>query len=38
MNKIPCEIYSRITGYVRPVSSWNRGKAQEYKERTTVKL
>ena len=27
------EIYSRITGYYRPVKNWNDGKAQEYKER-----
>lgn len=32
---IPCEIYSRIVGYYRPVSSWNVGKTQEYKERKT---
>ena len=27
------EIYSRITGYYRPVQNWNAGKAQEFKER-----
>ena len=27
------EVYSRITGYYRPVGNWNTGKAQEYKER-----
>ena len=27
------EIYSRITGYYRPVKNWNDGKAQEYKHR-----
>ena len=27
------EIYSRITGYYRPVKNWNDGKAQEFKER-----
>ncbi len=27
------EVYSRITGYYRPVQNWNDGKAQEYKER-----
>ncbi len=27
------EVYSRITGYYRPVRNWNDGKAQEYKER-----
>jgi len=27
------EVYSRITGYYRPVQNWNDGKAQEYKMR-----
>ena len=27
------EVYSRITGYYRPVQNWNDGKAQEWKER-----
>ena len=27
------EVYSRITGYYRPVQAWNDGKAQEYKSR-----
>ena len=31
----PCECYSRIVGYLRPTSSWNKGKEQEYKERKT---
>lgn len=29
------EVYSRITGYYRPVKNWNVGKTQEYKNRTT---
>ena len=28
------EVYSRITGYYRPVQNWNDGKSQEYKNRT----
>lgn len=28
------EVYSRITGYYRPVQNWNEGKSQEYKNRT----
>ena len=28
------EVYSRITGYYRPVQNWNDGKTQEYKNRT----
>ena len=27
------EVYSRITGYYRPIQNWNAGKTQEYKER-----
>lgn len=30
---IPCEVYSRVVGYYRPVSAWNIGKKQEYLER-----
>jgi ribonucleoside-triphosphate reductase len=29
------EIYSRVVGYFRPVSQWNKGKAEEFKERKT---
>ena len=29
------EVYSRITGYYRPVQNWNDGKTQEYKDRKT---
>jgi ribonucleoside-triphosphate reductase len=29
------EVYSRITGYYRPVQNWNDGKSQEYKDRKT---
>lgn len=32
------EVYSRVVGYYRPVSNWNEGKKQEYKERKTYKL
>ena len=32
------EIYSRITGYYRPVQNWNDGKSQEYKERKTYNI
>ncbi len=28
-----CEVYSRIVGYLRPVSQWNDGKKREYEER-----
>ncbi len=29
----PTGVYSRITGYYRPVQNWNDGKTQEYKDR-----
>ena len=28
-----CEVYSRVVGYYRPISNWNKGKQEEYKER-----
>ena len=31
----PTEVYSRITGYYRPVQNWNVGKAEEFRERKT---
>jgi ribonucleoside-triphosphate reductase len=31
------EVYSRITGYYRPVQNWNDGKLQEYANRTEYK-
>ena len=33
-----CEVYSRVTGYFRPVSAWNKGKKEEFKDRTTFKV
>lgn len=33
-----CEIYSRVTGYFRPVTCWNRGKQEEFKERKMFKV
>ena len=32
------EVYSRITGYYRPVQNWNDGKAQEYKVRKVYNI
>ena len=34
----PAEVYSRITGYYRPVQNWNDGKTQEYKNRTVYDM
>ncbi len=33
VRRIPCEVYSRIVGYLRPIQHWNVGKRQEWKER-----
>lgn len=27
------EVYARVCGFFRPVQQWNKGKAEEYKER-----
>ena len=32
------EVWSRITGYYRPIQNWNDGKAEEFKERKEYKL
>jgi len=32
------EVYSRITGYYRPVKNWNDGKSQEFKQRKTYQV
>ena len=37
-NYQPCEVYSRIVGYLRPVKQWNRGKQEEYRTRETFKV
>ncbi len=34
----PTEVYSRITGYYRPVQNWNAGKSQEFCERKTYDM
>jgi len=34
----PCEVYSRVVGYLRPVSQWNLGKQQEFNDRKTFNM
>lgn len=29
----PCEVYSRIAGYFRPIKDWNKGQEAQFKER-----
>jgi len=33
-----CEVYSRVVGYLSPVSDWNKGKKEEFKDRRTFAL
>jgi len=35
---IPTEIYSRVVGFYTPVSQWNKGKQEEYKNRKPYRL
>ncbi len=35
--KQPCEVYSRVVGYLRPVKQWNKGKQEEFRERKDFK-
>ena len=35
LKRVPCEVYSRIVGYLRPVQNWNKGKRQEFEDRKT---
>jgi anaerobic ribonucleoside-triphosphate reductase len=32
------EVYSRVVGYIRPVSQWNEGKQHEFMERKTFNV
>lgn len=38
VRKIPCEVFSRTVGYLRPVQNWHDGKKQEFKDRKTYDL
>jgi len=33
-----CEVYSRVVGYFRPTTEWNKGKQEEYKQRREFKM
>jgi ribonucleoside-triphosphate reductase len=34
----PCEVYSRVVGYFRPVQQWHPGKQEEFKDRLVFKV
>lgn len=36
--KIPVEVYSRVVGYFRPISQWNNGKREEFKNRHNLSI
>jgi len=33
LKRQPCEVYSRVVGYLRPTSQWNDGKRAEFDAR-----
>jgi len=33
-----CEVFSRVVGYHRPITSWNLGKREEFKDRRVFEL
>ena len=37
-NHRECEVYSRIVGYLRPVSQWNTGKLSEFGNRMMLRF
>jgi ribonucleoside-triphosphate reductase len=36
--KIKTEVFSRVSGYFRPVQNWNKGKKEEFRERKFVDI
>ncbi len=34
----PCEVFSRVVGYLRPVKQWNKGKQEEFKVRKEFRV
>lgn len=40
MNDRKCdvEVFSRVTGFFRPVQSWNKGKTEEFSDRKRFRL
>ncbi len=37
-NRQKCEVYSRVVGYIRPVTHWNDSKQAEYNDRLEFKI
>lgn len=38
MRKIPCEIYSRIVGYFRPLEQWNPAQKEQFHDRIVFEI
>ena len=38
MSKCITEVFSRVTGFFRPVQDWNNGKKEEHNERKPFKI
>ena len=36
--RVPCEVFSRIVGYLTPIQNWNAGKVQEFRERVVFRI
>jgi len=36
--RVPCEVYSRIVGYLRPIQNWNEAKQLEFAQRRTFRV
>ncbi len=35
---VPAEVYSRVSGYFRPVVQWNNGKKEEFTDRKMLEF
>jgi len=35
---VPCDVFSRIVGYLSPVQGWHVGKQQEFKDRKEFRI
>lgn len=38
MERTKCEIYTRVVGFIRPVSQWNIGKQSEFIDRKNFEV
>ena len=35
---VPCQVFSRVVGYLSPVNGWHAGKQQEFRERKVFQV